>query len=190
MGLCSVALGVIMVAEKSPNDASRSAVKSHRFAVPAAVAFLLLACDSTSPTPNLDGVWGGNVNMFATTDSLTLALGEQDGQIRGWATQRPLDAPRYTFTYLVAGSISGRSVELNLQGEGFSSLVLKGEASGPRFYPTLTMSVVDRPITLRRSIPRDQGVAGTWGLASTSGPALAVRDTIEVLLDGRARRHR
>ena len=149
-----------------------------------------IACDSTSPAPSLDGVWGGVFNMPATTDSLTLAIGEQDGQIRGFAIQRPLDAPRYTFSYSVVGSITGRSIELNLQGGGFSSLVLQGEVSGPKIYPTLTMSVMDQPITLHRSTSRGDGVAGTWALASTSGLTLAIRDTIEVIRDGRARRHR
>lgn len=165
-------------------------MKNHRSAIPAAVAVLLVACDSTSPSLSLDGVWGGHLNMPATTDSLTLALGEQDGQIRGFAIQSPLDAPRYTLIYSVHGSTTGRSIELNLHDGRFGSLVLRGTVSGRALSPTLTMSVMDEPITLRRSTSRGDGVAGTWGLVSTSGPTLAIRDTIVVLPDGRARRHR
>ena len=165
-------------------------MKKRRSAVLAAGAVLLLACDSTSPAPTFDGVWAGRVHMPTTTDSLTLALGEQDGQIRGFGIQSPLDAPRYTFIYSVHGSITGRSVELNLHGGGFQSLVLRGTVSGSPLRPTLAMSLMDEPITLRRATPRSDGVAGTWGLASTSGPPLAIRDTIEILSDGRARRHR
>jgi hypothetical protein len=164
-------------------------VKNHQSALVAAVAVVLLACDSTSPAPNLDGVWGGLVNMPVTTDSFTLAIGEQDGQMRGFAIQRPLDAPRYSLIYSVIGSTTGRSIELNLYGQ-FAPLVVRGTVSGSRLSPTLTMSLYDEPLTLRRSTPRADGVAGTWGLASTSGPALAIRDTIVVLPDGRARRHR
>jgi hypothetical protein len=143
------------------------------------------ACDITSPAPNLDGVWGGLINMPATTDTLTLALGEQEGQIRGFGFQRPLDDSRYPLIYSVLGSITGRSVELNLHG-GFEPLVMRGEVNGS----TLAMSVGDEPVTLHLFTSRGDGVAGTWGLVSTSGSTLAIRDTIVVLPDGRARRHR
>jgi hypothetical protein len=166
-------------------------VKNHGSAILAPVVGLLLSCgDSTSPAPSLDGVWGGLVNLPATTDSLTLALGEQDGQIRGFAMQRPLDAPRYTRIYSVGGSTTGRSIELNLHDGTFASLVLRGTLSGSVLSATLVMSAMDEPITLRRSAARGDGVAGTWGLASTSGPTEVLRDTIAILPDGRARRHR
>lgn len=126
--------------------------------------------------------------MPATTDTLTLALGEQEGQIRGFGFQRPLDDSGYPLIYSVfsvLGSITGRSVELNLHG-GFAPLVMRGEVNGS----TLAMSLGDEPVSLHLFTSRGDGVAGTWGLVSTSGPTLAIRDTIVVLPDGRARRHR
>lgn len=123
--------------------------------------------------------------MPATTDTLTLALGEQEGQIRGFGFQCPLDDSCYPRIYAVLGSRTGRSVELNLQG-GFTSLVMRGEVNGS----TLAMSVGDEPVSLHLFTSRGDGVAGTWGLVATSGTTLAIRDTIVVLPDGRARRHR
>ena len=123
--------------------------------------------------------------MPATTDTLTLALGEQGGQIRGFGLQLPLDDSRYRAMYSVVGSITGRSVELSLYS-GYAPLVMRGELNGS----TLTLSARDEPVTLHRFRSRGDGVAGTWALVSTSGPALAVRDTIVLLPDGRARRHR
>src|SRR5688572_12631148 len=160
-------------------------VKDFRLATIAAVAALTLACDSTSPAPNLDGVWGGLINLPFTTDTLTLAIGEQEGQIRGFGLQRTLDDSRVRYILSVIGSISGRTVELNLFN-GVTSTVVRGELNGS----TLAMSVGDEPVTLRRYGSRGDGVAGTWALTSTSGPALAIRDTIEILPDGRGRRHR
>lgn len=160
-------------------------MKDFRLATIAAVAALTLACDSTSPAPNLDGVWGGLINLPFTTDTLTLAIGEQEGQIRGFGIQRTLDDSRVRYILSVAGSISGRTVELNLFN-GVTSTVVRGELNGS----TLVMSVGNEPVTLRRYGSRGDGVAGTWALTSTSGPALAIRDTIEILPDGRGRRHR
>lgn len=160
-------------------------MKRHRSAVLVSAAVLLLACDSTSPAPNLDGVWGGLINMPATTDTLTLALGEQGGQIRGFGLQHALYDARFPVIYSVAGSITGRSVELSLYG-GFASLILRGELHGS----TLALFRGDEPVTLHLATSRGDGVAGTWGLVSTSGPTSVVRDTIEVLPDGRGRRHR
>lgn len=156
-----------------------------RHAAIATLAALSLACDSTSPAPSLDGVWGGLINLPTTTDTLTLALGEQEGQIRGFGIQRTLDDSRVRYLLFVSGSITGRSVELNLHN-GLSSTVVRGELNGS----TLAMSVGDEPVTLRLYGSRGDGVAGTWRLTSTSGPALAIRDTIEILPDGRGRRHR
>ena len=146
---------------------------------------LALACDSTSPAPNLDGVWGGLIKMPATTDTLTLGLGEQEGQIRGFGFQHPRDDPRYPLIFPVFGSITGQSVELRFNG-GLGAPVMRGEVNGS----TLTLSVEGEPVSLHLITSRSDGVTGTWGLLSTSGPRLAIRDTIVVLPDGRARRHR
>lgn len=151
----------------------------------AAIAILTLGCDSTSPAPNLDGVWGGLINLPTTTDTLTLAIGEQEGQIRGFGIQRTRDDFRVRYILSVIGSITGRTVELNLHN-GFISTVARGELNGS----TLAMSVGNEPLTLRLYGSRGDGVAATWSLTSTSGPALAIRDTIEILPDGRGRRHR
>lgn len=160
-------------------------VKGSRFIGIGTAVVLTLACDSTSPAPNLDGVWGGLINLPTTTDTLTLAIGEEEGQIRGFGVQRTLDDLRVRYILSVAGSISGRAVELNLFN-GSTSTVVRGEVNGS----TLAMSDGNEPVTLRLYGSRGDGVAGTWGLTSTSGPALAIRDTMEILPDGRGRRHR
>ena len=114
-----------------------------------------------------------------------VALGEREGQVRGFGFQHPRADSGYLLIYSVLGSITGKSVELNLH-RGFGSLVMRGEVNGS----TLEMSAGDWPVSLRLFTSRGDGVAGTWGLRSTSGPTLAIRDTIVVLPDGRARRHR
>jgi hypothetical protein len=106
-------------------------VKGIRLAAIVTIAVLTLGCDSTSPAPSIDGVWGGLINLPTTTDTLTLAIGEQGGQIRGFGIQRTLDDSRVRQIISVAGSISGLSVELNLfYGSGSITTVMRGELDG------------------------------------------------------------
>jgi hypothetical protein len=161
-----------------------------------AAAIALAGCDSTAPAPTLEGVWGTRVNLFTATDSLTVALGQEGSEVRGFAILRPLDDPgRYTVMYLVHGSLSGRSAELYLSstsGFGPTTLALRGRLSGGEISGAVTLFDGDKPVTLRAD-PRGGDVAGTYALVSTTGlpsGTLATRDTIVALPDGRARRNR
>jgi len=142
----------------------------------------------------LNGVWGARVKLATDADSLTLALGEQDGQIRGFAVVRhSIGAPEAATYYSVRGSRSNRFVEVHLGGTiGNPSppIAVRAALTWGLLAGTTDLSGVNQPIELRRAPRSSDGVEGTWALASTTGPPLAIRDTIVVLADGRGRRHR
>lgn len=142
----------------------------------------------------LNGVWGARIRLLTDADSLTLALGEQDGQIRGFAVLRhPIGAPEAATYYSVRGSRSDRFVEIHLGatiGNPSPPTAVRGALTWGLLAGTTDLSGAVQPIEFRRSTRANDGVAGTWALTSTTGPPLAIRDTIVVLADGRGRRHR
>jgi hypothetical protein len=158
------------------------------------IAVLLSGCDSTAPAPSLQGVWSARVDLNADNDSLVVALGQEGSEVRGLAILRRSDDLARFATYVVRGSLTGRSAELHLLS--LSGLVVRGTLSGRVLSGTVTDlgSTEEKPLTLRPFDPRGGGVAGTYALVSTSGlppgETWAIRDTILALPDGRARRHR
>jgi hypothetical protein len=159
----------------------------------------LAGCDGTAPKRSIEGVWGARVALFSPTDSLTIALGQQGSEIRGFAILRRIEQPssQYMDMYNVRGTLVGQAADLLLTPtSGLSTIkVLATLATFDHdLSGTATTINGDIGITLRRVDPKGNGVAGTHALVSTSGaPAgtsAAVRDTILALPDGRGRRHR
>jgi hypothetical protein len=164
-----------------------------------AAAGLLAACgDGTSPARTLDGVWGARVSILTDADSITLGIGQEGTEIRGFGVlRRVADPDQYSEIYSVHGSLTGESAELFLEpasAPGSAPMALRGTLRGRELSGTVFTSGGDRPLVLRLSDPGGGGVAGTYVLSSTAGgPSWwvpAFRDTVVALPDGRARRHR
>jgi hypothetical protein len=168
-----------------------------------ALSALAIGCDSTEPTRDVTGVWGGRVFGRQPNDSLTIFLTQNGSQVSGWGFMRDAQNPAYLYAALGAnGTLSGGSLDLTLSVEPGSppSYHLRGPAAAGRIEATFTFgpvyaSAADTTTTfsstLRRVGPPDE-LTGTWAFTSVTGDigSEQLTDTIVVSADGRARRHR
>lgn len=152
----------------------------------------LAACDGTAPEPGIEGVWEARTELFSPTDSLTIALGQQGSEVRGFAILRRVEQPssQYMDQYSVRGTLTGQSADLLLSPTSGSSTITVIATFDRELSGTATTINGDAGITLRRRDPTGNGIAGTHALASTSGGSLALRDSIILLGDGKGRRRR
>lgn len=165
----------------------------------AVLAVALSGCsDGTSPAERVDGVWAARVAAAPPGDSLTLALGVEGTQVRGFAILRSSNFPdRVGSMFGVQGTLIDGRVDATLSGSGFGPVRVQLSLALEMPQPWALRGTVEIPdsraVTFRRVDPEGHGVDGTWLLISTTGPpniAPALRDTIVALADGRGRRHR
>ena len=184
-------------------SSSRRSSKLRRFAALAALA-ASIGCDSTSPGPNITGVWEAHVDFLPRNDTLVVVLTQDGSWVSGFALLHAQDYS-YDDSYFL-GSVSGRTVDLKTTYASHSAR-LSGVLAGDQFEGVFDFGFEDpeapkpQPVntgipgnkkyslTLRRVRPASADVAGTWVLSATSRPDATV-DTIVVAPDGRAWEHR
>jgi hypothetical protein len=176
--------------------ASDSRFRMRRVAVVLAVAVASFGCDGTGPDATLTGVWGARHTFETDPDSLTVAVTQQGAEVRGFGLRRRLAFPTLLpEMFRVHGSVTGRSVELYLTTMRFPRLtwIVRGRLGRAAVTGTMDFAGEESALTLTRIHPASDA-AGTWVLASRSGPppedTRPIRDSVLAYPDGRAWRRR
>jgi len=145
-----------------------------------------IGCDSTSPGPDMTGVWKARVDFLPPNDSLFVVLKQDGSWVSGNALLQAQDYSYEDAHFL--GSVSRRTVDLKTTYASHSAQ-LSGLLVGDQFEGVFDFGFVDpegppQPdnsgigvpgnkkysLTLSRVRPASADVAGTWALSAGSRP--------------------